>query len=69
MKGKLHTSLPRYREEAGLTQEQLAQKVSVSRQTILAIEKGNYSPSVLLALRIAKEIDIPITKLFTISHE
>ena len=37
----------------GATQEELAEAVSVTRQTIIAIEKGNYTPSVLLALKIA----------------
>jgi putative transcriptional regulator len=40
------------RSKAGLTQEQLAEKVGVTRQTIIAIEKGNYTPSVLLALKL-----------------
>lgn len=42
------------RMKAGITQENLASEVGVSRQTIIAIEKGNYVPSVLLALKIAK---------------
>jgi putative transcriptional regulator len=67
MKTTLRTDLCKYRELAGLTQEQLARAVMVSRQTIIAIEKGNYSPSVYLALRIAAAIDVPITKIFYIS--
>jgi len=41
------------RTDRGVTQEALAERVGVSRQTIIAIEKGNYVPSVLLALKIA----------------
>ncbi|PJE50797.1 MAG: transcriptional regulator [Candidatus Yanofskybacteria bacterium CG10_big_fil_rev_8_21_14_0_10_36_16] len=42
------------RLEKKMTQEELAQKVGVTRQTIIAIEKGNYTPSVLLSLKISK---------------
>ncbi|MBI2475769.1 MAG: helix-turn-helix transcriptional regulator [Candidatus Taylorbacteria bacterium] len=42
------------RASAGITQEGLAEAIGVTRQTIIAIEKGNYTPSVLLALKIAK---------------
>ena len=41
------------RSQKGMTQEMLAEKMCVSRQTIIAIEKGNYTPSVLLALKLA----------------
>lgn len=50
------------------TQEELATAVGVSRQTIIAIEKGNYSPSVLLALKIAAFFKIPVEKVFTIKY-
>ena len=52
------------RTQAGATQEQLAQAVGVTRQTIIAIEKGNYTPSVLLALKIAKFFNQPVEKIF-----
>lgn len=52
-----------------MTQESLAAAVQVSRQTIIALEKGNYAPSVLLALKIASFFKVPVEKLFTISHE
>ncbi|PIR84134.1 transcriptional regulator [Candidatus Kaiserbacteria bacterium CG10_big_fil_rev_8_21_14_0_10_51_14] len=57
------------RAESGITQEQLAGYVGVSRQTIIAMEKGNYTPSVLLALKIAKHFRVPLEKIFTISYE
>ncbi|MDE2079041.1 MAG: helix-turn-helix transcriptional regulator [Patescibacteria group bacterium] len=66
MKGKLHTTLHEHRTKAGLTQEELAQKVGITRQTIIAIEKGNYAPSVALALMLAKVLEVPVEKLFTI---
>jgi len=57
------------RSKRGVTQEALAEKMQVSRQTIIAIEKGNYTPSVLLALKLAGFFSIPVEKLFKISYE
>ncbi len=54
------------RRAGGLTQEELAQGVGVTRQTIIALEKGNYTPSVLLALKMAKFFCVPVEKIFTI---
>ncbi|MBC7100641.1 helix-turn-helix transcriptional regulator [Methanothermobacter tenebrarum] len=44
------------RENLGLTQEELAEKVQVTRQTIIALEKGRYNPSLELAYRITKAL-------------
>lgn len=49
---------------AELTQAQLASKVGVSRQTIIAIERGDYAPSVYLALKIARELSSKVEQLF-----
>ncbi len=54
------------RSKEGITQEALADAVSVTRQTIIAIEKGNYTPSVFLALKIAKVFKKPLEKVFNI---
>lgn len=58
-----------HRTAAGVTQEDLAEKTGVSRQTIIAIEKGHYTPSVMLALRLAHYFKKPVEALFTIRHE
>lgn len=58
-----------YREKAQMRQEDLAAVVTVTRQTIIAIEKGNYTPSVLLALKIARTFKVPVEKIFNISYE
>ncbi len=47
-----------------LTQQQLAERVGVTRQTILSIEKGKYSPTVGLALRLARELEVSVEELF-----
>jgi len=54
---------------ADLTQEDLAQKAGVTRQTVLAIEKGNYAPSVVLALRLARILNCTVEDLFDESSE
>ena len=51
-------------EHDEMTQQQLADKVGVTRQTIVAIEKGNYSPSLELAFRIALVFDVPLEEVF-----
>ena len=57
------------RTKSGATQEDLAAQVHVSRQTIIAIEKGNYAPSILLALKIARYFKTPVEKIFKIAYE
>lgn len=51
-------------EHDEMTQQQLAEKVRVTRQTIVAIEKGNYAPSLELAFRIARMFDTPLEEVF-----
>ena len=58
-----------YRNKTKVTQEELGQAVGVTRQTIIAIEKGNYTPSVFLALKIARYFQISVDKLFTIEKK
>lgn len=57
------------RIKKGLTQEELAAQVGVSRQTIISIERGNYTPSVLLALKIAAAFKAPVEVIFKIRYE
>ena len=54
----------RFRREVGLTQAQLAEATGVTRQTVVAIEAGDYAPSVYLALRIAGRLDTTVETLF-----
>ena len=66
----MKTTLRRYRFERGeLSQQQLADMVSVSRQTIAAIERGNYSPSVKLALLLAEKLETTVEELFELEEK
>ena len=56
-----------FRAEHDFTQQQIAKQLGVSRQTIMAIEKGNYNPSLILAYRIAKIFEVSIEELFIFS--
>ncbi|MFJ8067308.1 helix-turn-helix transcriptional regulator [Psychrobacillus sp. NPDC096426] len=47
-----------------LTQQDLSEKVGVTRQTIVSLEKGSYVPSLLLAMNIAEVFQVPIEKIF-----
>lgn len=52
------------RRQRGLRQEDLAQKVGVTRQTIIAIENDRYDPTLKLAIKIARFLETPIEALF-----
>ena len=54
-----------FRAMHDMTQEALAEKVGVTRQTILAIEKDKYTPSLELAFRIARLFDVTIEEVFS----
>jgi len=58
-----------FRAMHDLTQEDLAEATGVTRQTILAIEKGKYVPSLDLAFRIARHFDVNIEEVFTYETE
>lgn len=65
----LHNRLSERRNQHGWTQEALAQAVGVTRQTIIAIEKGKHEPSVRLALEIARALGEPLEELFWLEEE
>lgn len=52
------------REQQGITQEELAARVNVSRQTIISLEKGKYNPSIGLAYSLARIFKLPIESVF-----
>ncbi len=59
----MKTLVKEYRIRAGLTQQQLAEKVRVSARTIISIEKEQYSPSLMLAYRLAEVFGVTIEEL------
>ena len=70
----LHNRLKEYRARLDLNQSELGKLAGVSRQTISQIERGDYSPSVTLALRLAKICGVTVEDIFSLvetedSHE
>tara|TARA_B100000475_G_C14934312_1_gene288824 strand:+ start:311 stop:520 length:210 start_codon:yes stop_codon:yes gene_type:complete len=64
-KQKIKNQIRRLRFDANeMTQEELAKKAGVTRQTIIALEAQKYSPSLELAFRIAKVFDVPLEEAF-----
>jgi putative transcriptional regulator len=57
------------REQRQMTQEELAIKVGVSRQTIISLEKGKYNPSIMLAYKLAKVFSLSIEEVFIFEAE
>jgi putative transcriptional regulator len=66
----MKTALRRFRFERGeLSQQQLADMVGVSRQTIVSIERGDYAPSVKLALLLAERLGAKVEDLFILEEK
>jgi putative transcriptional regulator len=67
---EIKNQIRRLRFENGeMTQQQLADKVGVTRQTIIAIEADKYSPSLMLAFKIAKAFNMPLENVFQYAQE
>ena len=70
MNSELSNCVRRLRFDNGeMTQQQLADKVGVTRQTIIAIEQGKYSPSLPLAFKIARTFDVTIEQVFELNED
>lgn len=69
MKEFITNQVYKLRSKAGITQEALADILGVTRQTVIAIEKGNYTPSVLLALKVAEFFRKSVEDIFQIKYE
>ncbi|WP_027702126.1 helix-turn-helix transcriptional regulator [Metaclostridioides mangenotii] len=61
---KFNSNLKKYRQLKELTQQELANKVNVRRETVARLENAKYNPSLELAVRISKVLDTPIEELF-----
>ncbi len=69
MKTEVINHVREHRGEIGITQEELAREVGVSRQSIISIERGQYVPSLPLALRLSAYFGCPTDQLFELSEE
>jgi putative transcriptional regulator len=67
--GGIRNRVKELRSERGWTQQQLAEAVGVSRQSIISIERERYVPSLLLALTFAKVFDRPTDDIFIVENE
>lgn len=65
----LYNRLKEYRAKINVNQHEMGKLVGVSRQTISQIERGDYSPSVTLALKIAQVFDVPVEEIFQYKEE
>lgn len=65
----LYNRLKEYRARINVNQSQMGKLVGVSRQTISQIERGDYSPSVTLALKIAKVFEVNVEEVFRYEEE
>ena len=60
----LRNTIKIHRKELGLRQEDVAEKVGVTRQTIIAIENSKYNPTLELAMKLSKLLDKPVEEIF-----
>ena len=65
----LYNRLKEYRAKIKVNQREMGNLVGVSRQTISQIERGDYSPSVTLALKIAKVLNVSVEDIFSYEEE
>jgi putative transcriptional regulator len=65
----MKTRMKEFREKLGVTQEALAEKVDVTRQTILFLEKGKYNPSLRLAYKVSRALKARIEDIFSFEDE
>jgi len=63
------TRMKEFRSACGLTQEDLAGRVGVRRETVIFLEKGKYNPSLRLAFRVAKTLGTTVEELFSFDDE
>lgn len=66
---RLTTKIKEYRAKTDMKQDELASLVNVRRETIIRLEKGQYNPSLKLAMDIAKVFDVPVETLFSFEEE
>lgn len=68
MAERLANAIKQRRTEAGLTQSELAERVGVTRKTVNTVENGVFSPSAMLAIKLAAALNVPVEALFWIER-
>jgi putative transcriptional regulator len=68
MSERLANGLKEKRTELGLTQAELAERVGVTRKTVNTVENEVFTPSALLAIKLARALSVPVEKLFWIER-
>ena len=63
----MHNRLAMFRSEAGLSRKDLAERVAVNPQTIGYLERGDYKPSLELALKISAVFEVPVEQVFSLT--
>ncbi|MGX6646713.1 helix-turn-helix transcriptional regulator [Maricaulaceae bacterium MS644] len=66
MSVKIHNRIPLLRAERGLSRKALADTIGVNYQTIGYLERGDYNPSLELALRLAEHFSVPVEQIFSL---
>jgi len=69
MSEEIHNRVREFRQQRGLTQEEVARATGVSRQSIISIERGRYIPSLPLALKFARLFDCATDELFQLTED
>ena len=67
--GKILTNLKAIREDSRMTQQELADKIGVRRETILHLENNRYNPSIKIVLKIVRVLDMPVEDIFRLNEE
>jgi putative transcriptional regulator len=65
----LHNRIAQLRAEYGMSRQDLAGELDISRQTVIALERGEYFPSLYLAIRIGQLFALPLEEIFFLSNE
>lgn len=68
MSNELDNNLAKLRSKKKLSQEQLAKQIGVSRKTISTVETGRFTPSVVIALKLARYFEVPVEKIFELDE-
>lgn len=65
---ELDNNIAKLRSKRGLSQQELADAIGVSRKTISTVETGRFTPSVVIALKIAQHFEVPVERVFSLDE-